>query len=385
MRDPTAYVKRTDLATERGFDADFNFLTGVERSMERAGRVVENRGMDLEGLLNIDAIDGGEEEPRAAKRKTVPVRGEVPYMKAIENGGVKLVKAPKGIARQRQNQSGWHRKHKCINWYIEWILPDGKKECTKALETADVASAFARTAFGVEHVKDDRRGEDDAQHPRKKRRVEAENDGVSAPSDELATEDAAPLIEVVEDRPIEDGNPTIETPTGKSSGTVTPEILPLLTPIMRTEPAPVADTIGQPSSEAGAAKRRQEPEQDSTDYHFYLHRPRSRSKFPVLIPLSRSAKLTDALRGRTILEFPTLYVLDRVLPGEKGADDKFVLEEQYLNENPDEREAKEAEKEESPEEDREVLDGSILPGLETLLGVDEAELMKVMQQDLGED
>lgn len=61
-------------------------------------------------------------------------------------------------------------------------------------------------------------------------------------------------------------------------------------------------------------------------FHFYLHAPCLPSPRPVLIPLPREATLTDTLRGRLVLEFPTIYVRYEAL--EKLGND-YILEEDF--------------------------------------------------------
>lgn len=45
------------------------------------------------------------------------------------------------------------------------------------------------------------------------------------------------------------------------------------------------------------------------DYHFYLHKPQTSSTSRVIIPLSPASTFSTCLAGRTILEYPTIYVL----------------------------------------------------------------------------
>lgn len=63
VRDPAAYLKRSELATESAFDRDFNFITKIERSLERAEREAEVRGIPLDGTTAADpAVLGLEHE-----------------------------------------------------------------------------------------------------------------------------------------------------------------------------------------------------------------------------------------------------------------------------------------------------------------------------------
>lgn len=115
------------------------------------------------------------------------------------------------------------------------------------------------------------------------------------------------------------------------------------------------------------------------DVYFYLHRPRTATKQPVVIPLPPSMDLATALRGRTVLEFPSIYVLldsPETLLTEKRS--QFLLEDDYL-------------RTEKPALEQEA--GEILPGQDGLddtssanpmdLGqVDEQKVLEVLKQDL---
>lgn len=85
----------------------------------------------------------------------------------------------------------------------------------------------------------------------------------------------------------------------------------------------------QPSLQGPAtiAESRENEETVDPCLHFYLLKPGTTSKEKVLISLNRQATLTSCLRDRTVLEFPTIYVLPHEptsLPPE------YMLESTYL-------------------------------------------------------
>lgn len=65
-----------------------------------------------------------------------------------------------------------------------------------------------------------------------------------------------------------------------------------------------------------------------TEPHFYLLRPETASGSRVLIPLPSDRTLTQSLQDRTVLEFPTIYVLPHH-PSQLLA--PFMLEDAYLS------------------------------------------------------
>ncbi|RMZ76032.1 hypothetical protein DV738_g5188, partial [Chaetothyriales sp. CBS 135597] len=76
---------------------------------------------------------------------------------------------------------------------------------------------------------------------------------------------------------------------------------------------------------------RSEPTSEPTPrhIHLYLHRPQTTSKIKCLIPLSTTSTIQEALRGKKIVEFPTIYVRNE-RPEELPL--PFMLESKYLDE-----------------------------------------------------
>jgi len=174
---------------------------------------------------------------------------------------------------------------------VEWILPGELKKVTKCLETLTIATAYSRIAPKIV-PKIDRKSGQQQTRPPKRRKVEAR-------------------IQVSEDQS--------DQKRRELSQTLSPELIP--TELNGPLAAPSAD---MPQLQEGNIIR------GSPALHFYLHRPQTRSKWPVLIPLSPSQTLTDALRGRLVLEYPTLYVLPQG-PSELPKD-QFISEDEYLRE-----------------------------------------------------
>ena len=116
MRDPGAYLKRSELATEVAFDRDFNFISGIERSLERADRDAENRGIELQRGSAADGEEAEEAlESGAGRKRKHPgqglVKGEAGFLRGAEAGAVKVMRAPRGMTRNKQNTSRWHPKY----------------------------------------------------------------------------------------------------------------------------------------------------------------------------------------------------------------------------------------------------------------------------------
>ncbi|KAG5210037.1 Zf-HIT [Trichophyton interdigitale] len=368
IRDPAEYLKRNELATPAAFDKDFNFLTGIERSLERAEVDAEARGIDL--IPNPDP-DGG----KAKKQRCDMARGELPLQRGMENSGVHIVKAPKGMTRNKLNTSHWHRKRRCLSWAVEWIFPNGQKTITKCLEGTSVGTALTRVPLVKElgfasRVNDGKTTEP----PAKKRKVSIEK---------IVREDAIDPVEgstvtsctLEGSVSVEEGGDPVPDDVSSSSKTLSPgpafpsaneSEAPLTPPpVSLTPTAPPAPEDNPLTNNDGA----------STQLHIYLHRPQTCAKVPVLIPVTdQSMALGAVLRDRTVLEFPTFYVLEHSPDQISG--EKYLLEEQYIAQYKDDIDPDGAGEEGEIDEEEESEEAKRLAELNAL------KVMEVLRRDL---
>jgi hypothetical protein len=94
-RDPTKYVKRSQLATPAGIDHDFNFLSGIERDLDRAEKAVDEK-------LQSQATPTQPQQTQSLDRQLAAV-------------GIHVIRAPKGLSRQRENKT-----HRSKSGYVKW-------------------------------------------------------------------------------------------------------------------------------------------------------------------------------------------------------------------------------------------------------------------------
>ena len=87
-------MKRADLATPKGIDHDYNYLTSIERELDYAEKNALSRGFVLED----------------ERRSKNPARGEKQLDAAFERCRVIVTKAPKGMTRNKQNGTVCSRK-----------------------------------------------------------------------------------------------------------------------------------------------------------------------------------------------------------------------------------------------------------------------------------
>ncbi|CEJ58403.1 hypothetical protein PMG11_07060 [Penicillium brasilianum] len=352
VRDPAAYLKRSELASEAAFDRDFNFITGIERTLERAERDVENRGIELARGQVVPGEEGQDEASASAaagagrKRKHPTqglVKGEAAFLRGAEAGRVKVLRAPRGMSRNKQNTSRWHPKHKCLSWTVEWISAAGEKTIRNALETYPISEVYDR-AFPLPR-------EERPSTEKKEKEVSQEKTAAEQPLTSPATE--------------------------KPDGSVPPA-----TTTATESKGPESTTPEANETPTGQAEETEQnlPVIPHRNLYFYLHRPRTTTKKPVLVPLPPTAKLVAVLHDRTVLEFPTIYALpespEKMLESKETS--PFILEEEYLRTAAPE-EVGDRSTDGEQEGTTEAGDGA---GGVDLKDVDEEKVMEVLRQDL---
>ncbi|KAI9665285.1 MAG: hypothetical protein M1829_005759 [Trizodia sp. TS-e1964] len=231
-RDPAAYVRKTELQNPALFDRDYNFLSGIERSFERGARITEHIGIP-------PAAESGIDQPK---------RGAAALKTAFEAGEVRVMRAPKGMRREKENSTTWNRKRKGVTWTVEWVYSGGERCLERFFETLTLAEAWGQVVAAT--LKRQR-----------KRKREGDGDG--------------------------DG----------------------------------------------------EREKEGKEVFIYLHIAHTPGTVKVLAPLQSSVSIKDALRGRTVLEFPTFYAMAQS-PGELPRG--FALEDVKLEARKRESQAPEA-------------------------------------------
>ncbi len=140
----------SQLATPAGIDHDYNFLSKIERDVERKDReLVEERGVVTVRELREGPPDPRFELKQGARGGRGGMRGgmgrhheprsenDQKVYKAQQRIGVRVEKLPKGMARQKLNGTSWSKKQKCVVWQVEWMVPrDEAKDEPKLMEVA---------------------------------------------------------------------------------------------------------------------------------------------------------------------------------------------------------------------------------------------------------
>lgn len=84
--------------------------------MERAERDVENRGIELPRGQFTENVDGEvTQESGGGRKRKFPgqglVKGEAGFFRGAETSAVKVARAPRGMSRNKENNSRWNPKY----------------------------------------------------------------------------------------------------------------------------------------------------------------------------------------------------------------------------------------------------------------------------------
>jgi len=213
-------------------------------------------------------------------------------------------RAPWGMTRSKQNVSRWHTRLKCLSWMVEWIFEDGKKRLKTSLEIFTISGAYDRVYnppkkakhAQVRQGKGQERNTDKASHSRPVGN-ELQRDAVSS---------VFPCLEKTDQPQI--GN-RINEPNKDQKTEATESDNQVIEPLQSHLASPPPHR----------------------NVYFYLSCPRIATNHIVLMPLEPNITLTAALRNRTVLEFPTIYVLPYSIHElSTGEHTKYMLEDVYL-------------------------------------------------------
>ncbi|KAM3431787.1 hypothetical protein NHJ13734_007145 [Beauveria thailandica] len=306
-RDPTTYLPPSRLRTPAGVDHDYNFLHGIERSLERAERVLvdERRLVQAEELRPVTVQEVRWKTGRDGRKRRVLVTRLLREAKTrqferslahrLRKLNVEVICVPTGMTRQKENYTTLNKRTSRINWQVEWfVVDDGRVEATQG-EAAN-ATRFLSKVMDDVPLHEAYRTMLDEQQAAKRR--QAKKDG-------RATEDQTMYY-------------------GRS-------------PESRCWPSPA--TLQDPQTGLWFAYTGPSidmwPEEKQHEYQFFLGRPQTRrpDRRVTVSPLQVTDCFRDILANTRVLEFPTIIVLrsgqmlpetytlgpkDTLLPGPAG-------------------------------------------------------------------
>ncbi|KAF6821656.1 HIT zinc finger [Colletotrichum sojae] len=143
IRDATAYMPPSRLKTAAGVDHDFNFLSSIERAVQRSEKeIVEERQIlrpeDLRPIevrsvkwktgkdgrkkrvLVTELLRGGNAGSQSSK--ALEILSSPAFQRRLDNFGILLRRAPVGMARQKENGTNFSKLSGRVNWQVEWLL-----------------------------------------------------------------------------------------------------------------------------------------------------------------------------------------------------------------------------------------------------------------------
>lgn len=319
------------LKTPAGVDHDYNFLSAIERERERNQReIVDERGLFSEKeLSNLEDpysfrkqwfgenvhfhpvsaaprqfgsdgeesdVDEGDGQGRNNRRNIPAKASQMTRLvrQRLANENVEVVQMPVGMTRQRENTTSWNRRSRRINWCVEWMVYEGDgepgqelKKYTrirhKALETTPLYKSLGNSMAWYkkgQHADDDAADEEEIELAQAERRSKI-------------------LIREIKEDRRQDGSAIQD---GKSAAWPTRSRYPTQNPFTCAWSTDSGATVTSWQADEEVEARRR--------HRFYLLRPLTVAGKPrELIPVNASDGLGAALRGRTVLEYPTIYVL----------------------------------------------------------------------------
>jgi hypothetical protein len=287
-RDPSAYLKKSQLATPTGLDQDYNYLRDVERAIEHAGQDVCDRGVGAQIATH-----------KGVARTWRPEGKLQDYLTANQ---ITMERAPVGMSRHKVNATRV-TKSDFVMWTVEWASAKGvlgiQRDCLESSSLVDLFAQFNK-AKSDDH-------EPQSQRAKKRRRVQESvdplangqhTDVIGSDAERISTSKAAQpvnstqLTQPVEQRTEDALQEHHETVTGVRGGSSN------ATMHARHDPAPC----------------------------FYLLKPATASNSKVLIPVNPEDTLTQCLNGQTVQEYPTFYALNE---GPHALPADFITEEEY--------------------------------------------------------
>ena len=328
-RDPTAYVKRDQLATASGIDHDYNFLSGVERVFDRADKDREVRG--------IGEVDTG-------TRKRWNNHG--PLQKYLRQNNIFVDRAPLGMSRQKANTTRLVQKSKKIVWTVEWVHDDGTKTLSDVHEAATVGDAYASLLAERERESKKRKRSSSLEAPLKRKDSEDSSQvdqpanqrtekgaiphnqpAAAPPGTDLAKPSSTPAGALPAAREVEDETPGAASDFADSSAAIDQTASSSAESQTQSETDTRLLILSRIQSEQSRQAALRIAKVPSGPPFFYLLRPHTTSTSRVLIPLFPENTVTTSLTDQTVLEFPTIHVLDQ---GEEHLGEGYITEDAYL-------------------------------------------------------
>lgn len=242
------------------------------------------------------ARNGNEERRKGQKRVNKMAPGEMAIDKCLQLMGIRVIRAPEGMKRRKENTTNWSKNQRCINWQVEFFREGtderfmaramGNKPLNEAYDDACEIEKRENLTEAELKVLKKRKADQQKQREKAAKRIKLSNSDTSSPS----------------------------------SSPITTEL------ILQNPRTSAWNTV--PDSESNKSEP-PTPSKSSYSEHkkFYLVRPYTPSSMPkVLVPLDSTKTLSEVLQRRAVLEYPTIYLFQQTTP----LPEEFMLEKDFL-------------------------------------------------------
>jgi hypothetical protein len=260
------------LATPAGIDHDYNFLHSIETRVQRSERVLIE---DL-GIVSTDELKrarAGEDEEEWKRRHSEPeARGEKQIERVLRAHNIKVTKAPKGMRRNKENTTTWNKKNRDVHFQVEWVrAPPVGRTLYRALGNKPIGDVY-----------------------------------------DVLCEEERWMNMPEGEKKLEKKRKAAETKSRNAKRTrLDSETMPLTTVPLLQNPQTTSWDISITSNAVDEDMEELAPTRKERNYNLYLLRPSTPACFPrVLKHIDPNKPLIELLQNRTVLEFPTIHVLD---------------------------------------------------------------------------
>lgn len=153
-RDPTTYIPKSKLRTAAGVDHDYNFLHGIELSLERNEKLVvgEKSLVQEEELRPLTVQEVRWKMGRDGRKRKVLVTRVLREAKGrvfesflaqkLKKYNITVMCAPLGMSRQKENKTTLNRKTGRINWQVEWMGGKNERCLSKVMDDVPIYQAY---------------------------------------------------------------------------------------------------------------------------------------------------------------------------------------------------------------------------------------------------
>ncbi|KAK6428968.1 hypothetical protein LTR95_014883, partial [Oleoguttula sp. CCFEE 5521] len=311
------FVKKSAWATPSGIDHDYNYLKSVERKVDSAWQDVQERGIGNRTAPVVPTTDATTTEGRLGEKQVAKawLPGSA-LQRYLGNHKIHVERAPAGMSRQRANRTRVTNKGKVL-WSVEWVDGQGVK-------TVDDESAGDATISDLWAIVEARKL--NAERGKKRKRTDVTTQSTVSqvsPSESKADDETQAQAEQ---------SPELVTSPRASK------------PIIQAEGGLAGEDAGQvevnievpddgaaPATSSGPDIKTENACPPAPQSYFYLFKPSTSVKSRVLIPIKPDETLTKILEHRTVLEFPSIYVLPE---GPESLADDYMLEKDYNGASP---------------------------------------------------